>query len=80
PVPRGGYRVGVPAPGFYKELLNSDAAAYGGSNMGNRGGLPADEIPWQGQPCSLLLTLPPLAVIYLKPETPPGLPGPPAMA
>ncbi|MCC6191214.1 MAG: 1,4-alpha-glucan branching protein GlgB, partial [Anaerolineales bacterium] len=42
PVPRGGYRVGVPAPGFYKELLNSDAAAYGGSNMGNRGGLPAD--------------------------------------
>ncbi len=69
PVPREGYRVGVPVPGFYKELLNSDADAYGGSNMGNQGGLPADEIPWQGQPYSLLITLPPLAVVFFKPET-----------
>ena len=66
PVPREGYRVGVPAPGFYRELLNSDAEAYGGSNMGNKGGLPADEIPWQGQPNSILITLPPLAVVYFK--------------
>src|SRR5207248_2553410 len=59
PVPREGYRVGVPAPGFYRELLNSDSEVYGGSNMGNRGGLPADAIPWQGQPYSLLITPPP---------------------
>ncbi|MCC7361135.1 MAG: 1,4-alpha-glucan branching protein GlgB [Anaerolineales bacterium] len=68
PVPREGYRVGVPRAGFYSEVLNSDAEAYGGSNMGNRGGLPADEIPWQDQPYSLLLTLPPLAVVFFKPE------------
>jgi len=66
PVPREGYRVGVPSPGFYRELLNSDAEAYGGSNMGNKGGLPADAIPWQGQPYSILITLPPLAVVYFK--------------
>ena len=68
PVPREGYRVGVPAPGFYRELLNSDSNAYGGSNMGNKGGLPADAIPWQGQPYSILITLPPLAVVYFKPD------------
>ncbi len=81
PVPREGYRVGVPRAGFYKELLNSDAEAYGGSNMGNRGGLPADAIAWQDQPYSLLLTLPPLALVILKPEAPaPAIaaPEPPA--
>jgi len=66
PVPREGYRVGVPQPGFYRELLNSDSDAYGGSNMGNKGGLPADAIPWQEQPHSILITLPPLAVVYFK--------------
>jgi 1,4-alpha-glucan branching enzyme len=75
PVPREGYRVGVPFLGFYRELLNSDAEVYGGSNLGNRGGLPADEIPWQGQPYSVLLTLPPLAVVFLKPGDPPAPPG-----
>jgi 1,4-alpha-glucan branching enzyme len=75
PVPRTGYRVGAPAPGFYREILNSDSEIYGGSNLGNAGGLPADELPWQGQPCSLLLTLPPLAVVYLKPEKISGEPG-----
>jgi 1,4-alpha-glucan branching enzyme len=70
PVPREGYRVGVPVPGFYSEIMNSDSEAYWGSNMGNRGGLPADPVPWQGQPYSLLLTLPPLAIVYLKPERP----------
>jgi 1,4-alpha-glucan branching enzyme len=68
PVVREGYRVGVPRPGFYTEILNSDAEGYGGSNVGNRGGLPADDISWQGQPYSILLTLPPLAVVFLKPE------------
>ena len=69
PVPRMGYRVGVPAPGFYREIFNSDSTFYGGSNMGNIGGLPAEEMAWQGQGYSVLLTLPPLGVVYLKRET-----------
>jgi len=68
PVPREGYRVGVPAPGFYRELMNSDSAHYGGSNMGNAGGLPSDPMPWQGQPHSIMVTVPPLAVVFFKPE------------
>ena len=68
PVPREGYRVGVPKAGFYREILNSDAACFGGSNLGNAGGLPSDPMPWQGQPHSILLTVPPLAVVYFKPE------------
>jgi 1,4-alpha-glucan branching enzyme len=67
PVPRHGYRVGAPAPGFYRELLNSDAAVYGGSNLGNAGGVWAAPTPWQGQPHALTLTLPPLGVLMLKP-------------
>ncbi|HJU04680.1 MAG TPA: 1,4-alpha-glucan branching protein GlgB [Nitrospiraceae bacterium] len=66
PVPRSGYRVGVPAPGWYRELLNSDADLYGGSNIGNGGGLASEAIPWHGHPHSLLLTLPPLSVIFFK--------------
>ena len=67
PVPREGYRVGVPKAGFYREILNSDAACFGGSNMGNAGGLPSQAEPWQGQPHSILITVPPLAVVYFKP-------------
>jgi 1,4-alpha-glucan branching enzyme len=66
PLPRMGYRVGVPGPGWYAEVLNSDAAAYGGSNMGNAGGLQAEEIAWQGYGWSLNLTLPPLSVLVFK--------------
>lgn len=72
PVPRTGYRLGVPLGGFYGELLNSDSAHFGGSNMGNSGGLFSDPLPWHGQPHSLLLTLPPLAVIFLKPQPAPA--------
>ncbi len=68
PVPRHGYRVGVPSPGWYRELLNSDASPYGGSNVGNSGGLPAEPIPCHGQPHSICLTLPPLGVLFLKPS------------
>jgi 1,4-alpha-glucan branching enzyme len=68
PVPREGYRVGIPAPGFYRELLNSDSINYGGSNMGNAGGIPSEPTPWQGQPHSILLTVPPLAVVFFKPD------------
>lgn len=67
PVPREGYRVGVPRPGRWLELANSDADVYGGSGVGNAGGLDAEEVPWHGRPASLPLTLPPLAAIFLAP-------------
>lgn len=68
PVPRYGYRVGAPRAGFWKEVLNSDAEQYGGSGVGNLGGRDTEEIPWHGRPWSLDLTLPPLAVVFLKLE------------
>jgi 1,4-alpha-glucan branching enzyme len=67
PVPRTGYRIGVPVAGTYRELLNSDADAYGGTNRGNEGAVQADAIPSHGLPQSLRLTLPPLATLFLKP-------------
>jgi 1,4-alpha-glucan branching enzyme len=67
PVPREGYRVGVPEQCFYAEVLNSDSEIYWGSNMGNQGGFASEPIPWQGRPCSLELTLPPLSVCVFKP-------------
>ena len=70
PVPRSGYRVGVPLAGFYTEILNSDAAAYGGGNLGNNGGLPSDPIPWDKRPHSILVTLPPLGVVIFKTPLP----------
>ena len=63
PVPRHGYRVGVPRSGFWREILNSDAPIYGGSGVGNAGGMEADMIPSHGLPCSLPLTLPPLGIV-----------------
>ena len=68
PVPRTGYRIGAPRRGFYRELLNSDAAGYGGSNVGMMGGVTADAIPRHGKPFSLCLTLPPLGMQVFKPE------------
>ena len=68
PVPREGYRLGVPVPGFYCELFNSDSALYGGGNMGNAGGRPSEPTPWQGQQHSISLTVPPLAVVLFKPD------------
>ncbi|MEK7710247.1 MAG: 1,4-alpha-glucan branching protein GlgB, partial [candidate division NC10 bacterium] len=70
PVPRHGYRLGVPREGFYRECLNTDAGLYGGSNVGNPPGAWAEPTAWQGQPYSLTLTLPPLATIVLKPTQP----------
>ena len=66
PVPRLGYRIGVPVAGWYRELFNTDAASYGGSNAGNFGGVPSTQSPCHGQSHSLTLTLPPLSVLYLK--------------
>jgi 1,4-alpha-glucan branching enzyme len=67
PVPREGYRLGIPQRGFYREILNSDAKIYGGSNLGNEGGVYSDETPADGFDQSLTLTLPPLAMLILKP-------------
>jgi 1,4-alpha-glucan branching enzyme len=64
PVLRRNYRVGVPRGGFWKEILNSDAKDYGGSGQGNWGGLHAEPIKWHHRPCSLSLTLPPLAALF----------------
>ncbi len=70
PVPRHGYRIGVPRPGRYREVLNTDAAIYGGGNVGNGDReLQAEERPWMNRPWSLELTLPPLAVLILEPTT-----------
>jgi 1,4-alpha-glucan branching enzyme len=66
PVVRYGYLVGVPRPGNYEEILNTDAVQYGGSNVGNLGGMNAGEHAWQGRRYSLALTLPPLAAVFLK--------------
>jgi len=68
PVPREGYRIGVPYDGFWKEALNSDAAEYGGSGMGNMGGLEAEAEPVHGFEQSLALTLPPLSIVVLHRE------------
>lgn len=67
PVPRYNYRLGVPQAGFYKEILNSDSSEYWGSNIGNSGGVLAEEILWHGRPYSINITLPPLAVVVFKP-------------
>jgi 1,4-alpha-glucan branching enzyme len=69
PVVRQNYRIGVPAAGHYAELLNSDAAAYGGSNVGNQGGLETEDLPAHGRAQSLNLTLPPLGALFFKRST-----------
>jgi 1,4-alpha-glucan branching enzyme len=66
PIIRENYRIGVPGDGFYEEILNTDAAIYGGGNVGNYGGMHAEPIPWQGQSHSIMLRLPPLAVSGFK--------------
>ena len=66
PVPRSGYRIGVPDAGRYREILNSDSSFYGGSNMGNNGEIESEAIPYHGRPFSLSLTVPPLSAIFLK--------------
>ena len=68
PVVRENYRVGVPLDCYWKEILNSDAALYGGSGQGNFGGLPAAPLPIHGRPFSLNMTLPPLGIVVFQPE------------
>jgi 1,4-alpha-glucan branching enzyme len=65
-VPRRGYRVGVPHEGHWYELLNSNAAIYGGTDEGNFGGRSTEKIATHGFEDSLLLDLPPLAIVVFK--------------
>ena len=67
PIPRHGYRLGLPAGGQWVEALNSDSEHYGGSNLGNLGGVEAVESPWHGQPFSAVVSLPPLSGLILRP-------------
>jgi 1,4-alpha-glucan branching enzyme len=69
PVPREGYRLGLPRSTRWREALNTDSTFYGGSDVGNLGGVEPEPIPWHGQPVSAEVTLPPLAAIWLVPET-----------
>jgi 1,4-alpha-glucan branching enzyme len=66
PVVQEGYRIGVPSPGRYIEVLNSDSSSYGGSGVINEGEFETTEGDWQGQPHSICVTLPPLGVVFLK--------------
>ena len=66
PVPRERYRVGLPHGGDWTELLNTDSTYYGGTGVGNMGTVTAEETPWHGQPFSAVLTLPPLAAVWLR--------------
>ena len=68
PVPRPGYRIGVPAAGRWREIINTDAAPYGGSNVGNNGVVGSLAAPSHGRPYSLELLLPPLATLILRSE------------
>ena len=68
PVVREEYRVGVPRPGYYREILNTDSKYYGGTDLGNAGGVNAEPVPWNDRPYSLKLRLPPLAASYFKPH------------
>jgi 1,4-alpha-glucan branching enzyme len=68
PVPRHGYRLGLPRAGRWREAVNTDSGFYGGGDVGNLGGIEAEPIPWGGQPFSAKLTLPPLSGLWLVPE------------
>ncbi|WP_437738747.1 1,4-alpha-glucan branching protein GlgB [Sorangium sp. So ce1335] len=68
PVPRHQYRIGVPRRGAYLEVLNTDATEYGGSGVGNMGRVEVEDVPCHGFPQSIVLTLPPLGVLWLVPE------------
>jgi 1,4-alpha-glucan branching enzyme len=68
PVPRWDYRIGVPELVFYEEAINSDSEAYYGSNLGNSGGVWADDQPWNNMPHSIKITLPPLSMVMFRPK------------
>lgn len=67
PEVHGAYRIGVPILGNYQEIFNSDWEKFGGSGQQNVGILTTETVRWQNQSCSLVLNIPPLATVYLKP-------------
>jgi 1,4-alpha-glucan branching enzyme len=68
PIVRYNYRLGVPESGFYREIINTDGETYGGSNVGNFGGVQAEPHEWMGCEHSIIIHLPPLATVGLKLE------------
>jgi len=68
PLVRYNYRLGVPEPGFWREIINTDAETYGGSNVGNYGGVRSENVPWMAREHSILIHLPPLAMLAFKLE------------
>lgn len=66
PVVRQGYRIGLPKPGQYRQILNTDASGFGDSNVGVFDAVGAEALPWQGQPYSVMLDLPPLSTMWLE--------------
>jgi len=68
PVPRTGYRLGLPRPCRWREAINTDSTFYGGSDVGNLGGVAPEPIPWHGQPVSAEVTLPPLGAVWFVPD------------
>jgi 1,4-alpha-glucan branching enzyme len=67
-IPHHGYRIGLPRPGLWREVVNTDAEGYGGSGVGNFGGVEAVEEPWHGLPYSATLAAPPLGTVWLLHE------------
>jgi 1,4-alpha-glucan branching enzyme len=67
--PHEGYRLGLPSTGRWREVVNTDASAYGGSNVGNLGSIVGDSTPWQGMPASAVIRVPPLAGVWFRPES-----------
>jgi 1,4-alpha-glucan branching enzyme len=67
-VPHENYRIGLPSGGLWREVINTDAGLYGGSDVGNLGAVRADDVPHQGLPASAQLRLPPLGALWLAPE------------
>jgi 1,4-alpha-glucan branching enzyme len=65
-VPHEGYRIGLPRPGRWQELVNTDAEVYGGSGVGNLGAVRTDEQSGHGQPCSAVIRVPPLGTVWLR--------------
>jgi 1,4-alpha-glucan branching enzyme len=78
--PHYSFRLGLPHPGRWNEILNTDAEKYGGSGVGNLGSVMAEEVPWHGQPYSAVLTLPPLGAVWLEPAAQAEHVGPAARA
>ncbi len=68
PMPRHGYRLGLPRSQRWREVVNTDSTYYGGSDVGNLGGIQPEPIPWHDQPFSAEVTLPPLGAVWLVPD------------